>query len=292
MVARGARRVRTQVALAGRAAWRGLVSLLGGDDLTHAASVAYCGLLSLFPAFLLAFAIFGAVAAREANRAAVIEFILRYFPTHFEFRQPAARRAQQTPLRFGVAGGIALVWAALGVFSAVTSAVNHAWGVEKPRSYLKHKLFSFLMLAAAFVILLAALVLVSVIQIVHAGWFATVVAGFPQLEALGGVALRYATTLMLIVVVGLIYYFVPNAKVRLPRRVARRHPDRAALARRARGLLLLRPRHVPIQPGPRLDRGGRRLPHLGVHLRGRPDVRRGVHGRVRPAARGRSVAAR
>ena len=215
VVARGARRVRTQVVLAGRAAWRGLVSLLGGDDLTHAASVAYCGLLSLFPAFLLAFAIFGAVAAREANRAAVIEFILRYFPTRFEFVSRQLDALSQTPLRFGVAGGIALVWAAHSVFSAVTTAVNYAWKVERPRSYVKHKLFSFLMLAAAFVILLAALVLASVIEIVHAGWFATVVAGNPQLEALGGVALSYATTLMLILVVGLVYVFVPNTKVRL-----------------------------------------------------------------------------
>ncbi len=42
-----------------------------------------------------------------------------------------------------------MVWAAMGVFGAVTSAVNHAWGVEKNRSYLKHKLVSFLMLLVA-----------------------------------------------------------------------------------------------------------------------------------------------
>jgi uncharacterized BrkB/YihY/UPF0761 family membrane protein len=65
--------------------WRGLVSLWSGDDLTHAASVPYCSLFSLFPIFLLAFAVFGAVAAREANRAAVVDFILRYFPARSEF---------------------------------------------------------------------------------------------------------------------------------------------------------------------------------------------------------------
>jgi membrane protein len=71
------------------------------------------------------------------------------------------------------------------------------------------------MLATAGVLLLGALVLVSVMQIVHAGWFSAVVAGNPRLGALGGVALSYATTLMLIVVVALIYAFVPSAKVRL-----------------------------------------------------------------------------
>jgi membrane protein len=208
-------RARAELWLAGRAAWRGFIELISGDDLTHAASVAYCGLLSLFPAFLLAFGVFGAVAAKDSNRAAVIEFFLRYFPARFEFVSQQLDSLGQMPLTIGVGGGLALVWAAHGVFSAITSAINYAWKVEKPRGYLKHKLISLLMLVTAGVILLAALVLVSVIQIVRAGWFATVVAMNPRLAALGGMAVSYATTVMLIVVVGLIYAFVPHTKVRL-----------------------------------------------------------------------------
>jgi membrane protein len=37
---------------------------------------------------------------------------------------------------------------------------------------------------------------------------------FPQLLILRGLTLRYATTALFILVVGLIYYYVPNAKVR------------------------------------------------------------------------------
>ena len=38
---------------------------------------------------------------------------------------------------------------AMGVFGAVTSAVNHAWGVEQPPGFFKHKLIAFIMLVAA-----------------------------------------------------------------------------------------------------------------------------------------------
>lgn len=206
---------RAELWLLGRAAWRGFIELISGDDLTHAASVAYCGLLSLFPVFLLAFSVFGAVAAKDVNRAAVIDFFFRYFPARFDFVNRQLDSLAQMRLRIGVGGLLALVWAAHGVFSALTTAINYAWKVEKPRSYLKHKLFSLLMLATAGVLLLAALVLVSMIQIVHASWFASVVAGNPQLAALGGVALSYASTAMLIVVVGLVYAFVPHTTVRL-----------------------------------------------------------------------------
>ena len=47
---------------------------------------------------------------------------------------------QQAGVRRGIVSSILTVWAAMGVFGAVTSAVNHAWGVEKQPSYLKHKL--------------------------------------------------------------------------------------------------------------------------------------------------------
>ena len=141
--------------------WRGLVGFYNSDNFTYAASIAYYALLSIFPFAMLGFAIIGAVTADEQNRADVLAFVLRYFPQQFEFitRQLDAFRA--SPLTLGIAGTIALVWGALGFFGAVSTAVNYAWGVEKTRSYWKHKLFSFLMLLVAGALLVAATLLVS-----------------------------------------------------------------------------------------------------------------------------------
>ena len=60
-------------------------------------------------------------------------------------------------MQLGVAGSVLMIWAAMGVFGAITSAVNHAWGVEKQPSYFKHKLISFVMLVASGVLLLIGL---------------------------------------------------------------------------------------------------------------------------------------
>ena len=56
--------------------------------------------------------------------------------------------------------------------------------------------------------------LVSASEMVGASWFAGILARFPGLSILRGFAVRNATTLLFIVVVGFVYYFVPNAKVR------------------------------------------------------------------------------
>jgi membrane protein len=194
--------------------WRGVVGMYNGDDLTHAASIAYYALLSLLPFLLLAFSVLGFVTADEQAREAAANFILRYFPSRFEFVTSQLATLSDSPVRLGVAGTLALTWASLGVFSAVSTAVNHAWGVEKQRSYLKHKFVSFLMLLAAGAMLFVTTLTISAGEVVRASWFAHVLARFPGLMALQGLGVRYAAMLMLILGVGFVFYFIPNAKVR------------------------------------------------------------------------------
>ena len=200
--------------LTGLSAWRGVIGFYNSDSLTHAASIAYYALLSLFPFFLLAFAVLGRVTANAEQRAEVFSFVIEYFPKQFEFvsRQLDALRESRTS--FGLAGTIALAWGATGVFSAVSTAVNHAWGVPEQRSFWRHKLFSFLMLGLAGLVLILTMLLVSATQVVGASWFAGVLAQFPTLLILRSLTVRSATTLLFILVVGLVYYVVPNVKVR------------------------------------------------------------------------------
>jgi membrane protein len=208
---KGARAIAT---LAGLSAWHGLIGFYESDNLTYAASIAYYALLSLFPFFLLAFALLGRATADVGDRNAVFAFVLKYFPTQFDFITAQLDAFRTSRGTLGVAGTVALVWGALGVFGAISTAVNYAWGVEKQRSFWKHKLMSFVMLLVAGLILLIALLLVSASQVVAAKWFTGVVEGFPGLVVLRSFTIRHATTLLFILVVGLVYYFVPNAKVR------------------------------------------------------------------------------
>jgi membrane protein len=207
-------RVRDYARLTGLSAWRGLISFYRSDNLTYAASIAYYALLSLFPFLLLAFVMLGRVTADEHDRGEVLSFVLQYFPLQFDFITRQLDAFRTSGLTLGVGSTIALIWGALGFFGAISTAVNYAWGVEKQRSYWKHKLFSFLMLLFAGSILLVALMLVSAAQIIGASWFAAVLERFPGLVVLRSLTVRNATTLLFIIVVGLVYYFVPNAKVR------------------------------------------------------------------------------
>ena len=206
-------RVAGQLRLIALAAWRGVGELYNSDGLTHAAAVAYYALLSLFPILLLALLILGEVTADPAERDAVVRFVFRYFPRQFDFITGQLDAFKVQPVSFGVAGTVALIWASLGVFNAVTSAVNHAWGVERRRSFLRHRLVSFLMLLSAGGVLLIGLILASMVKLAETRLGET----FHRSAALvwlSGVTAHYAATVLLIACVALVFYFVPNTRVR------------------------------------------------------------------------------
>jgi membrane protein len=206
--------LRAALRLTGLAAWRGVVGMYRRDDLTFASSVAYYALLSLFPFFLLVLSLLGRLTAGEGQRAAVLGFVLHYFPGQFEFVTTQLDALRQASIPLGLAGSVLIIWASLGVFGALTTAVDHAWGVERQRSYLKHKLVAFSMMTAASALLMAGLILISAMSLVESSTFGAVLMRVPGVEALRGLIARSAVAILPIVVAGLIYYFVPNAKVR------------------------------------------------------------------------------
>src|SRR5262245_57998470 len=146
----------------------------------------------------------GSVTANEADRLAVLTFVFRYFPTQLDFVTTQLDAFRQTRLQVGVAGSLALIWASLGVFGAITSAVNEAWGVEKQRSFLRHRMVSFLMLVAAGGVMIIALVLVGFMQVVEANWFVGMVTRFQWMHSAQTLTFRYSATILLVFAVGLV----------------------------------------------------------------------------------------
>ena len=208
------RRLRAELRFSGVAAWRGLVQLVNSNDLTHAASIAYYALLSFFPFLLLVLSVVGSITDNENDRLAILTFVFRYFPTKLDFVDTQLAAFTANRVQLGVAGALALVWASLGVFGAITSGVNEAWGVERQRSFWKHRLVSFLMLAAGGGVLVVALLLVSAVEVAQGSAFGAMIARFEWMAVLQTLTFNYLATVMLIVAVGLVFYFIPNAKTR------------------------------------------------------------------------------
>lgn len=194
-----------------RAAGLGLVDFYHSTNLTYAASIAYYAILSLFPFVVITLTIVSKFAMKDADNR-MLEIAARALPSHFDFVSTQIQELARTPASIGLASTIVMIWAAMGVFSAITSAVNYAWGVETPLGFFKQKLIAFIMVVVASLLLASALGLISAVQVVQARWFSDLFNYVPAW--ITSFASRNAPTPMFILVVGMIYYFAPNARVR------------------------------------------------------------------------------
>jgi membrane protein len=120
----------------------------------------------------------------------------------------------QTRIRLGVGGALGLLWASQGVFGAISTAVNHAWAVERPRSFWHHRWFSLLMMSMAVMLLFIALLVLSVSKASGTPWSAVLFSQLPALQVLAGWGDKLTAFLLFVLIVGLIFYFVPNTTVR------------------------------------------------------------------------------
>jgi membrane protein len=200
--------------LIGLAAWRGVGELYNSEGLTHAAAIAYYALLSLFPFLLLLLSVLGLVTADNKDRDAVVRFVFRYFPQQFDFITGQLDAFRASTLRLGIGGLLTLTWASLSVFNAVSSAIDHAWGVERRRSFLMHRLISFLMMVSAGAIFFIAVVLASLARVAETNWFWELVSRSSWLIWLSAVSADHGATVLLIGCVALLFYFIPNTEIR------------------------------------------------------------------------------
>jgi membrane protein len=220
LLLRAVARIRRALRLAWRATGRGIVEYYNSNNLTFASSIAYYALLSLFPFVLVILSVLSRLALKAGSPTdetgeTLLHMVERALPTNFGFVGTQLGELARAPVELNVLGTVVTLWASMGVFGAITSAVNHAWGVEQNYSFLKHKLIAFLMMLAAGLLAVIALLLVGAVQMVEANWFTTIRETYPTFNVVTGFLSRNASTPIFILVVGLIYYFIPNAKVRL-----------------------------------------------------------------------------
>lgn len=199
-----------------RALRLGLIEFYRSSNLTFASSIAYYALLSIFPFILLVLSVLARVAVNDGtNGPTLLDLLSNALPSRFEFLAQQFGELARAPLNLSVAGTVVTLWASMGVFGAITSAINHAWGVETNYSFLKHKLVAFIMMLAAGVLAVVVMTVASAAHVVESTWFADILARYPHLAWFSGVVVSNAITPAFILVVGLIYYFVPNTDVRL-----------------------------------------------------------------------------
>ena len=132
------------------------------DRGTHlAAMIAYFALIAFVPLLFLTLSLL-AVAGEQDESSYLVEQLRASFPAASVDRVLAVvEEVQESSTELGILGGVALVWAALGFFSVVESALNIVYG-RSNRPFIRQKAFVLALTAGGLAVLFVGLIVGSV----------------------------------------------------------------------------------------------------------------------------------
>lgn len=196
---------------------RTVVSFYDHQMTQHAAALTYYGLMSLFPALLLAISLLGLIGQYPETYDAIIGYLRRVAPASAVVPLDSSlRSALQHKGTAATALGVSVVvalYGTTGVLEAARRAMNVIFGIESGRRFLTRKAVD-----VASTIVLMVLVLVTLVLVFVGGKFATDVLGFIGLGSQAAhvwnlVRWPAAVAVAMLAFAG-IYYVTPDVKQR------------------------------------------------------------------------------
>jgi len=184
------------------------VDFLHNDLPTSAAAIAYFGMLVLFPALLLL-----SVYYQEG-----LLWIRPYFPGSYEFVRRNLAAMQDVSVGIQFTSFTVLLWAGSWIFNITERTICRIWNTE-PRKFLRGRLLTIGMMAVIGTLLLASFLLTSglaaFMAIAEKSARARMLLAETFTSALWPITLAVLSLLLTILLFGLIYFFMPNTKVKV-----------------------------------------------------------------------------
>ncbi len=179
----------------------------------YAFSVAANVLLSFYP-FLIVTMSVSRRFLNERTTITAIQLALRdYFPESFTNFLYTRGTHENLPTHgsLEIASVILLLFTANGIFEPLEVALNRAWGISKNRSFFRNQLVSLALVFACGVLALLSMMLTAMNQAGLRGIFAVV---------LPGIFFKMAAVPMAVLVLFLIYFYLPNGQPPMNRVIA------------------------------------------------------------------------
>ena len=191
---------------------RAIVGFLEHDALTHAGSMAYFGVLSLFQLLVLGVVVLSYILGEGAARDFVVEQVVAGTPLDAETVTGVIDATIESRGTITIIGFAFLLWGALGIFSSLSRGISVAFENAPPRPFLQQQLVGLLLMGMTGLLALASFVIGIVTGILQsaASELATDLPGQETAVWLIGLV---APILLIFVAFWVIYRVVPNRKV-------------------------------------------------------------------------------
>lgn len=185
------------------------------DLFTSAAAMSYFGLMTLFPALLLLFALSNRIAAGTQMLAHVVQV----YPGSSKFLHETVQSLSGISTGIMISCGLIVMWAGSWVFAVVERALNRIWGTM-PRTFLHGRALTLGMIGIVGLLLSVSVMVTSVmlaLQEIAGRLSPRQLENYRLLSSVGSVFWQIAFALVSLLVTftlfAVVYRFMPNAHV-------------------------------------------------------------------------------
>ena len=185
------------------------------DLFTSAAAMSYFGLMTLFPALLLLFALSNRIAAGTQMLAHVVQV----YPGSSKFLHETVQSLSGLSTGIMLSCGLIVMWAGSWVFAVVERALNRIWGTM-PRTFLHGRALTLGMIGIVGLLLSVSVMVTSVmlaLQEIAGRLSPRQLENYRLLSSVGSVFWQIAFALVSLLVTftlfAVVYRFMPNAHV-------------------------------------------------------------------------------
>jgi len=178
----------------------------------YAFSVAANVLLSFYPFLIVMMSVSQRVFGRDSTIAAIQLALRDYFPDSFTSFLYTKGKHENLPVQpVEVASLILLLFTANGIFEPLEVALNRAWGIAKNRSFFRNQVVSLGLIFVCGVLALASMLLTQLNRASLQGFAA---------DFIPALFFKMAAVPMAVLILFLIYYFLPNERPPVNRVIA------------------------------------------------------------------------
>jgi membrane protein len=188
--------------------WRAVSNYAqSGTGSRQAAALSYYAVFSIFPLTLLMAVAIGTILGPAVAQEQIVQALEIFLPeaTIGIIQDIVAETLQQSG-SFGLVATAALLWAATGLFTNITNALDTIFDMQGSRSMVRQRLIAIIMGLTLVVLVVASFVTSGVLRLVSA-----LTPGVPNLWVL--VSIFFLPVGLDVVIFALLFHYVPNREV-------------------------------------------------------------------------------
>ncbi len=177
-----------------------------------AGAIAFYTLFSLFPIILAIISVWGFFLGPDTDQVELAEQVAEVIPISSDFIAQTVRGVVSAKIVTGVVAALGMMWASSAAFGAIRKGINTAWGIKKPRPFIKERLIDMTLVTGAGILMVALLFVAPTASSIHRGLSLV----FPDIsfEFLSRVISQAVSPILSFSTFMVLYRYMPNTEVR------------------------------------------------------------------------------